>query len=540
MDLKSLFIFDGLSKFVGFFVLFFGAVLFFYSLGFIKERKGSYYLWYFLTLASSLGAVFSKDLILLLVFWGFLGLTLFKLINLYSNKDASFWAKKTFIIIGGSDGFLLLGILLYFILSSDSLINSRIPIDSKLAFSAFIFLCIGAFAKAGCMPFHTWIPGTCQYAPLPAVAYLPASLDKLLGIYLLARVVKDMFVLSDASRALLLFLGALTVISAVMMALVQHNIKRLLGFHAVSQVGYMVLGLGCGTPLGIAGGLFHMLNNAIYKSCLFLGAGNVQHQTGKDSIEDLGGLARFMPFTFIFTLIASLSISGIPPFNGFISKWMVYQGLVDLLGRTPNNFLKILISGSLVLAIIGSGLTLASFVKLLSGVFLGKEKTRAKEVKSILYIPQGILAGLCIVLGIFFYQTVLPYLIKITGDFELLGIWKPALSTNFIIAGIILGLILLKFMGSKTRISPVFIGGRTLDSQADVRVEDFYEGFKDLGFLRKIYVWAQKGFFDIYEQIKNFTFVFVRFLRYLHNGVLPTYLVWSLLGMMGLFWVFFK
>ena len=124
-------------------------------------------------------------------------------------------------------------------------------------------------------------------------------------------------------------MGVITIIAAVMMALVQHNYKRLLGFHAVSQVGYMILGFGMGSLIGIAAGLFHMINNAIYKGGLFLTAGAVEQQTGKEELEDLGGLSRAMPLTFIAALVFALSISGIPPFNGFASKWMIYQGIID-------------------------------------------------------------------------------------------------------------------------------------------------------------------------------------------------------------------
>jgi formate hydrogenlyase subunit 3/multisubunit Na+/H+ antiporter MnhD subunit len=113
------------------------------------------------------------------------------------------------------------------------------------------------------------------------------------------------------------------------MALMQHDYKRLLGYHAVSQVGYMVLGFGIGTAIGFAAGLFHMINHAIYKSGLFLAAGAIERQTGKSDIGDLGGLSKVMPVTFAAAIIFAMSISGVPPFNGFASKWMIYQGIID-------------------------------------------------------------------------------------------------------------------------------------------------------------------------------------------------------------------
>ena len=158
-----------------------------------------------------------------------------------------------------------------------------------------------------------------------------------------------------------------------MMALVQHDLKRLLGYHAVSQVGYMVLGIGTGSPVGIAGGLFHMLNHAIYKSCLFFGGGAVEKSAGTTDLENLGGLARSMPVTFGTFLVASLAISGVPPLNGFASKWMIYQGIIE--SARGGGHLWVL---WLVAAMFGSALTLASFMKVVHAVFLGQPSRCAR------------------------------------------------------------------------------------------------------------------------------------------------------------------
>ena len=170
-----------------------------------------------------------------------------------------------------------------------------------------------------------------------------------------------------------MLIGVITIISAVMMALVQHNYKQLLGFHAVSQVGYMILGFGLGSAIGVAAGLFHMINNAIYKSGLFLSAGCIEYRTGKENIDDLGGLSKAMPVTFVASLIFAMSISGVPPFNGFASKWMIYQGIIDFgIGSDLPNKLWILWLG---LAVLGSALTLASFIKFIGGIFLSRSKS---------------------------------------------------------------------------------------------------------------------------------------------------------------------
>ena len=174
----QLFKFDNLSIFVGIFVVFFSVLTALYSFGFMKKQKGlgSYYLYMVLTLIASLGAVFSNNLILFMVFWGFLGLLLYLLIEFGKKERTSYTAKKAFIIIGGTDVFMLLGLAFVWRISG-SLDMDKISIafSDKLSVLAYLCLAIGAFAKAGAMPFHTWIPDTAKEAPIPVTAFLPAS-----------------------------------------------------------------------------------------------------------------------------------------------------------------------------------------------------------------------------------------------------------------------------------------------------------------------------------------------------------------------------
>jgi formate hydrogenlyase subunit 3/multisubunit Na+/H+ antiporter MnhD subunit len=322
---------DNLSRFIVPAIGFFGFLITLYSLKSMSGYKlvSSYYAYIIWTIGVSILAVISNNIIVLLAAWGFLGFTLYSLINI-KGSEASAISKKTFIIVAGSDAFMILGFaMLWMIKGSLSLTDIRVPIDSALSFWAFFLIAMGAFAKAGVMPFHTWIPETAKEAPISVTAFLPASLDKLLGIYLLVRLVLNVFLLNSFSYAILMLIGSVTIIAAVMMALVQHDFKKLLGYHAVSQVGYMVLGIGTGNPIGIAGGLFHMMNHAIYKCCLFLSGGNVEYKTKTSELDKLGGLSKVMPLTFFTTVVAACAISGIPPFNGFFSKWMLYQGRVE-------------------------------------------------------------------------------------------------------------------------------------------------------------------------------------------------------------------
>src|SRR5208282_164932 len=188
----------------------------------------------------------------------------------------------------------------------------------------------------------------------------------------------------------MMIVGSGTIVLAVMMALVQKDYKRLLSYHAISQVGYMVLGIGTALPIGIVGGLFHMINHAMYKSCLFLTGGAVEKQAGSTDLEKLGGLARSMPVTAVCFIVAAASISGVPPFNGFFSKEMVYHAALE--------------SGWVfyAVALLGSVFTAASFLKLGHAAFFGKraDTPAIREAPLPMLIPMIVLAGLCVLFGV--------------------------------------------------------------------------------------------------------------------------------------------
>lgn len=535
---------DVLNGFIGLFIILFFVLTLIYSFSFMKGRRGlvSYYPYITLSFIAALGVVFANNLILMLVFWGFLGLTLYLLVNMGDNAASA--AKKALIIVGGSDAIMLLGIgIIYYLGGSAQIDGVRIGLNSVLPVCAYLCIAIACFAKAGAMPFHSWIPDCAKSAPTPVVAFLPASLDKLLGIYLLARISLNLFVMNQGMNMFLMLIGAFTIIAAVMMALVQHNMKKLLGYHAVSQVGYMVLGIGTGNPIGIAGGLFHMLNNAIYKSCLFFTSGNVERQAHTVELDKLGGLAKGMPVTYICALIASLSISGIPPFNGFFSKWMIYQGVVE---NFPQG--KLIGAFCLSVAMFGSGLTLASFMKLLHAVYLGRPTEKIaqedpQEAPRTMLIPIIILSSLCVIFGIFSYQLPLKYFI-----YPAIGVPQaihPQANANtatiFIILGIIVGLAVyyLSFITKSARQDNYFTGGEEIPLDNKVSGTEFYNTIKELRFIKEIYKKAESGAFDIYEQSRKI-FSLSSLLQNLHNGVLPTYLVWMLLGMAGLFLLFVR
>ncbi len=539
--------FDNLSTFVATFVGIFSLLIILYSAGFMRNKAGlvRYYSYIILTFVASLGAVFSNNLVLFMVFWGILALTLYLLIGFGDRKRTAATAKKTFIIIGAADALMLLGLALVWRITGTLQMDSiSISLETPLATWAYLCLAAGAFAKAGAMPLHTWVPDTAEDAPTPVTAYLPASLDKLLGIYFLVRISLGMFQMNAGMNTFLMAVGSFTIVAAVMMALVQHDMKRLLGYHAVSQVGYMVLGIGTGNPVGIAGALFHMLNHALYKSCLFLSAGAVEKRAGTTDLRKLGGFAKAMPFTFVAFLVGSFAISGVPPFNGFASKWMVYQGVIEV-GKNGGHLWIVW----LVAALFGSALTLASFMKLTHAVFLGQPaqgKRETKEVGFSMWAPSVVLATLCVIFGVFAFQIPIRRFIapSVEGHIAYTGTWGATLATLLILVGIVIGVVIYLLAKVKTtqREVDAFIGGEVLEQHPDMRTSgvDFYDTIRDLPVLHGIYELAHRRVFDIYEWAKGLCAFFTKILRLVHTGVLTTYLLWMLLATVVLLFVLMR
>jgi multicomponent Na+:H+ antiporter subunit A len=506
-----------------------------YSITYIREGKViNYYPYFLITLGCSYGAVLSDNLLLFLFFWGILGITLYKLIHGH-DEGSSAAAKKTLILIGASDGIMIIGIAIIWMITGSLNISSiSVPTTDAIQVIAFLSLLIGSFTKAGAFPFHSWVPDYAENAPASSSAYLPASLDKLLGIYFLARITTKIFILNGWISFLLLSVGVITIIIAVMMALIQHNYKRLLGFHAVSQVGYMVLGFGLGSMIGVAAGLFHMINHALYKSGLFLSAGCIEYRTGKEDINDLGGLSKAMPITFVSALIFALSISGVPPLNGFASKWMIYQGIIEF-GKgagLANNLWMVWLG----LAVLGSSLTLASFVKFIGGIFLSRRKPefeKVREVPALMWIPLVVLALLCVALGVFSTNLVVPKLfMPVTGIFQFTGSWNSMFVSLLVLISIILGIIIyLATNIKKFRTDDSFIGGEKIQEQMGYPTAEFYKTVTEFRFFSWIYKKAEEKWFDIYDLSKQVVLWISHVFSDAHTGVLPGYILWVFAGL---------
>ena len=529
----------GVGKVIILFIIFFSLFIAFYSIKYNKQpnQTSQLYSFYLITLSAALGVILTNHLIVFITCWGITGITLYKLIDANNEKSAAA-AKKTLILVGASDSIMLLGIALIWLRTGNFLMSEiQISTDTITANMAFICLLIGCFTKAGAFPFHTWVPDYTSESSAVSSAYLPASLDKLLGIYFLYRICTTLFILNQWLILSILIIGAGTIIIAVMMALIQHDYRKLLGYHAVSQVGYMVVGIGLGSPLGLAGGLFHMINNALYKSGLFLSAGNIQKQTGKKNIEDVGGLAKTLPITFISAFIFALAISGVPPLNGFASKWCIYQAIVDFgKGTELVNKLWILWLG---LAVLGSALTLASFIKFISGIFLGKIKSEfesIREVPFLMWFPLTVLAAVCVFFGVFMSGLVVPDILQpMVGPIEFPGLWDSVGVSLLVIVSIMLGFIIY-WSGDlkKFRTEENYVGGEMMQESASFNVTEFYKTISNFEILAFFYKRAEKKWFDIYDQSRNLVLSISQVLSNIHNGILTNYAIWVVLGFIAM------
>ncbi|GAB4232518.1 MAG: hypothetical protein Kow00109_05020 [Acidobacteriota bacterium] len=542
----ELFRIDALARFVGLFVAVFTVLVVLYSLGYNRGRRYGfrYYLYLFLTFLCGEALVFADNLLLFICLWGFLGLLLFLLIGIERTEAAAAAAKKAFILIGATDALMLLGFALWLQGRPEmrfweaELSGFRMSADGGAGVITFLCFLAAALAKAGAMPIHSWVPDTAQTAPIPVTAYLPASLDKLFGIYFTARLLLEMFALPPWIFTLLMAVGSFTIVAAVAMALIQHDLRRLLGYHAVSQVGYMVLGLGTGTLVGAAGGLFHMLNHAIYKSCLFLCGGAVEKQAGTSELDRLGGLAGRMPWTFGTFLVAALAISGIPPLNGFASKWLVYQGVLAA-GKSGQESWFLWLAA----AMFGTALTLASFMKLAHAVFLGRSglsDTRLAKVQEVGWSMRGpalVLAALCVLFGIFAAAGPLAWWIEpaLPGEVSLIGVWSPGSATLLLAAAVVVGFLIYAWTAfPRLREVEPFVGGEYLRDYPEMRISgvDFYRTVQRLPLVSRIYGWAEQGWFDLYELGRRGVLAVSRGLGVLHSGLLPRYVSWCLAGVL--------
>lgn len=390
---------DGLTSFMLFtvnLVAFFVAV---YSINYMEKYtdKPKFFTLFFLMLTGMNGVVVTGDLFNLFIFLEIASIASYALVA-FGTEAEELEASFKYAIMGSvASCFIFIGIaFLYGFTSTLNMADMAYVLSTKqstwlIHFVVVLFL-MGFGLKAALVPFHAWLPDAHPSAPASISAMLSGVLIKTLGIYAMVRIFFNVIGITAGYLSVLMFLGAISMIVAVILALSQWDLKRLLAYHSISQIGYVVLGIGLGTPLGILGGLFHLFNHSIFKSLLFLNSGAIDYATGTRDLKEMSGLREKMPITAGTNFIASMSIAGIPPFNGFFSKLIIIFACIQQ-GHI----------GYALAAVIGSILTLASFMKVQKFAFLGELKDKYNKIKEVpfaMIFSMICLALICILGGL--------------------------------------------------------------------------------------------------------------------------------------------
>jgi hydrogenase-4 component B len=431
---------DGLSSFFLVLVFSLSALAALYGSEYLRSYRGSKNLglsWFFYSvLVVSMALVcLARNGLLFLVAWEAMALSSYFLVLFENERPGVIHAGWTYLVASHLGTALL---LVLFVMMAGP--DGSLDFSNFAAFAshggpvlsiAFVLAVIGFGTKAGFMPVHVWLPEAHPAAPSHVSALMSGIMIKM-GIYGIVRTVTFLGTPEPWWGWTLVGIGAVSGVLGVLFAIAQHDLKRLLAYHSVENIGIIALGLGIGlvgwsagspavAALGLAGGLLHVANHAVFKSLLFFGAGAVKHATHTLEIDSLGGLGRRMPWTALTFLVASAAISGLPPLNGFVSEFLVYLASYRSMTEQP---LIVGAAGIVViaaLALIG-GLAAACFAKAFGIIFLGEPRSEhgreAREVGPAMRLPMIVLAVACILGGLsgpYLLSAMAPIIAPMTG-----------------------------------------------------------------------------------------------------------------------------
>ncbi|MFC1683195.1 complex I subunit 5 family protein [Candidatus Zixiibacteriota bacterium] len=361
--------------------------------------KPKFFALFMLLVGGMNGVVLTGDFFNLFVFLEIASIASYALVAFgceHEELEASF---KYMILSGVASTFVLLGIAILYSLTGTlnmadvSRTIAGLNNNSAVLFSMALFI-MGFGLKAALVPFHPWLPDAHPAAPAPISAMLSGVLIKALGVYVLIRLIFNVFGLSPFIATVLMVLGALSMVVGGLLAIGQDDLKRLLAYSSISQIGYVVVALSLGTPLGIVGGLFHLINHATFKSLLFLSSGAIEYGTDTRKLSQMGGLSRRMPVTTTTAAVGFLSISGIPPLNGFWSKLIIVIALVQAEQYVLAS-----------LSVLVSFLTILYFMRVQRNLFFGDlpaKLAKIKEVPYLMRISLVVLAVMCLAMGLLY------------------------------------------------------------------------------------------------------------------------------------------
>ncbi|OGR42172.1 MAG: hypothetical protein A2X35_06830 [Elusimicrobia bacterium GWA2_61_42] len=377
----------------------------FFSAWFLDEHlpnRQAYYSLILVSVAAMCGVVTTTDFFTLYVFIEVLAVTSFALITTDESSGGIEGALKYFFLTFPASALIIVGIAVMMMslggLSFESLrifMAADAPAGT-VTFAAALMM-LGFLIKAGVAPFHAWTPDAYQGAYAPVSAYLAGIVTKISGVYAIIKLATLLRFFDGRAQAvseMVMFLGMFSIALGALAALKQTNFKRMLAFSSISQVGYIVLAAGLGTPLAIMGAVFHLLNHATFKTVLFLNSASVEKSAGTTDMDKLGGLEHSMPWTSWTSIVALLSTAGVPPLSGFWSKLLIILALWESGLKTYA-----------VLALLFSIVTLAYFMMMQKKVFFGKKTAAAEsspEVSAPLLAPVVLMSALIVALGLLF------------------------------------------------------------------------------------------------------------------------------------------
>lgn len=520
-----------------------------YSLKYMERdhHLGHYYTLYLMLSGSVLGLVLTGDIFNMFVMIEIMTFACVALAAFRNRQKGALEASFKYLVIGSmGSSFTLFGITLLYaqchtlnMAQLSSILSTTHTPTTTLALGMLV---AGFGVKAYLVPFHT--PAADSYTVAPAsVSMMFSGMVNKAGVYGMIRLLYIIFRSMDSTavQTLLTVIGAVTMFVGVTMALSQHDFKRLLAFHSISQIGYVITAAGLGTALGLTGGLFHAMNHTLFKGLLFLCAGAVFYATGSTNLDELGGLSKRMPKTTICFLVGAFSIAGLPPFNGFASKWMIYQATYEK-AVTTGHIGYALVT---VVALVVSVMTLASFIKVTQAVFFGQTPLtcrKAKEVPFAMRLPMWIMSVLCLLTGVCYEQVnkylltpavkaafgVTNYIDKMMGqgyaaaagvsdilvEPAKLSLWNPVLwLILFVIVLAAAGIVIITGKPSRGRVLET-----TSQEVVDGKYATFFGGEKS--------TFSQVGGSDLFWGFRKDWKGYFKVIEGLHSGVVNDYAMW--------------
>jgi len=487
---------DALSVLFAFMGTLIGGIVLLYSIGYMAKDAAAtrFYAIMMVFIGGFVGLVYSANLFLFYLFWEVVGLCSFGLVGFwYKNPEAVRGARKVLLMTHLAGYGLLASIVVIYHRAGTALWTDP-AVAHSFTSGLFLLTVVSLVAKSVQFPLHTWIPEA-MAAPTPVSALLHAACYVKAGVYLAARLY-SFGVMPGHWTAIVVWIGTITMVVGVMYAMVQTDLKRMLAFSTVSQIGYMITGIGIGTPLAITAGLLHCLNHGFFKGGLFLSAGSVQHATGTRDMNQLGGIAGRMPRTTMAWMINAGSMMGIPLMSGFASKWLLYTAALEAGWVVPA-----------LAAWIASLGTVFAFVKATDEVFLGptNETTeKAHEAPASMQLGLGLTAAGSLVLGVapqlavrYFLNPILATLgfgtgvqVSWFGMTASAGSWFTTWGLILAAVSLIFGLIVYAMAGFGHQVtvtsgaalvgaggSGVFTGGEPLAGDGRLGAHDFSELF---------------------------------------------------------------